>query len=214
MSLTFYYGSGSPFAWKVWLALEYKKVPYELKRLLFDKGDLSTPEFQAVNPRQKVPALKDGDFSLWESSAIVEYLEDAYPEPPLLPGDARGRAVARRIEAEVDNYLFPPIRSLMRQTVFRRGGEEDASEIAAAKEGLGKELEHLERALTGDYFAGPLSLADFAVYPMLRLLGRIGDKFPQHDERKRFGPRLSAWMQRIEALPFVDKTHPPHWKDA
>jgi glutathione S-transferase len=214
MSLTFYYGSGSPFAWKVWLALEYKKVPYDFKRLFFDNGDLSTPEFRAVNPRQKVPALSDGDFSLWESFAIVEYLEHAYPEPPLLPGDARGRAVARRIEAETDNYFFPAVRRLMRQTVFLRGGEEDASEVAAAKEEIGKELDHLERALTGDYFAGPLSLADFSVYPLLRVLGRIGDKFPQHDERVRFSPRLSAWQQRIEALPFVDKTTPPHWKDS
>ena len=58
-TLTFYFGSGSPYAWKVWLALEHKKLAYEAKRMSFDSGDLKTAEFTAVNPRQKVPAVQN-----------------------------------------------------------------------------------------------------------------------------------------------------------
>ena len=64
MALTFYYASGSPYAWRVWLALEHKAVPYELKQLSFDAGDLKTPEFRGLNPRQKVPVIVDDGFTL------------------------------------------------------------------------------------------------------------------------------------------------------
>src|SRR6185369_15392067 len=50
MAITFYYGSGSPFAWRVWLALEHKRVPYQLEVLSFDRGDTKAPSFRAINP--------------------------------------------------------------------------------------------------------------------------------------------------------------------
>ena len=53
MALDFYYGSGSPYAWRVWLALEHKQVPYELKLMSFDAGDLEKPAFLAINQRHK-----------------------------------------------------------------------------------------------------------------------------------------------------------------
>jgi len=51
MPLTFYYGSGSPYSWRVWFALEHKRIPYELKVLSFSAGDLKKPEYAAINPR-------------------------------------------------------------------------------------------------------------------------------------------------------------------
>jgi glutathione S-transferase len=85
MALRFYCGSGSPPAWKVWLALEHKQIPYELVLLSFQDGDLKKADFLAKNPRGKVPLLEDGAFLLWESAAILEYLEERFPERPLLP---------------------------------------------------------------------------------------------------------------------------------
>ena len=70
-SRTFYYGSGSPYAWKVWLALEHKQLEYDLKLLSFDRGETRAPEFRALNPRGKVPTLVDDGLVLWESSAIA-----------------------------------------------------------------------------------------------------------------------------------------------
>ena len=109
MAVTFYYGSGSPYAWKVWLALEHKTIPYELKLLSFDRGDTKAPAFRALNPRGTVPTITDGKVTLWESNAIVEYLEERYREKPLLPTDLAARATIRRIAAEADNYLAPAV---------------------------------------------------------------------------------------------------------
>src|SRR5689334_1889011 len=105
MSLTFYFGSGSPYAWKVWLALEHKGIPFEAKRLSFDSDDTKTPAFLAINPRGRVPAILDDGFALWESSAIIEYLEERFPQNPLLPKDIKARASVRRMVNEADNYL-------------------------------------------------------------------------------------------------------------
>ena len=57
MAITFYAGSGSPYAWRVWLALEHKQLPYDLKMLSFSNREHRAPEYLAINPRGKVPAL-------------------------------------------------------------------------------------------------------------------------------------------------------------
>jgi glutathione S-transferase len=118
MALAFYCGSGSPFAWKVWLTLEHKQVAYELKVLSFDRGDTKSPEFLAVNPRGQVPAIVDNGYALWESQAIVEYLEEQYPQRPLLPSDPRGRATVRRLMHEADNHLSDAQTDLFAATRF------------------------------------------------------------------------------------------------
>ena len=66
LAITFYYLSGSPFSWKVWLSLERKQVPYDLRVLSADAGDLKERDFLAINPRGKVPAIVDDGFSLYE----------------------------------------------------------------------------------------------------------------------------------------------------
>src|SRR3954466_11488695 len=117
MSLMLYYGSGSPYAWRAQLALEHKALPYELKVLSFSAGDTRKPEFIALNPRHEVPLLVDGDFTLYESSAIVEYLDEAYPATGarLFPGDAKTRALARRMILEVDNHTSKAVEILGEQ---------------------------------------------------------------------------------------------------
>src|SRR5207247_10240 len=104
MSLVLYYGSGSPYAWRAQFALEHKALPYERKVLSFSAGDTRKPEFLALNPRHRVPVLVDGDFVLYESNAIVEYLDEAHPATgaPLFPGDVRTRARVRRLIMHVD----------------------------------------------------------------------------------------------------------------
>jgi len=75
-----HYLSGAPYAWRVWLALELKRIPYELKTISHDGGDFKSPAFFALNPRQRVPVIVEDGFALYESAAIVEYLEDKQPE--------------------------------------------------------------------------------------------------------------------------------------
>jgi len=213
MAIAFYCGSGSPFAWKVWLTLEHKQVPYEFKLLSFDRGDLKTPEFRAINPRGQVPAIVDDGFALWESTAIVEYLEERYPQQPLLPKDARGRATVRRLMLEADNHLSAADTDLMGATLFRKADQPvDAAAIAAGQAKLLEELARWDAMLTGDYLAGALSLADFTAYPYLRLVRRIDERQPGNGLGDRLPARLGAWMRRIEGLPYYAKTIPPHWK--
>lgn len=215
MSITFYYGSGSPYAWRVWLALEHKQLPYELKMLSFSAGDTSKPEFLKLNPRHKVPVLVDNGLALYESSAIVEYLEDQYPKSgngALFPQQAGERAVARRLILEADNYLRVALDPMLRQIFFKPETEWDAQQIAASREEFLAELKHFENEVRGDYLVNKLSAADFALYPVLALALRLEKKKPDLALRPELGPKLTAWMKRIEALPYFVKTLPPHWK--
>jgi glutathione S-transferase len=212
MALTFYAGSGSPYAWKVWLALEHKGIPYELKMLSFDKGDTKSPEFLAVNPRAKVPAIVEDGVAVSESSVIVEYLEDRYPSKPLLPKDAPGRATARRIAAEADNYLSETVEELFNLTLYAKKPA-TVTEISAAQEHALSEIAKLEKALTADYLVGEISIADVTAYPHVRLLQRVDDRASGKGiARNMLPPKVAAWMRRIEALPYYSKTIPPHWK--
>jgi glutathione S-transferase len=212
MALTFYCGSGSPYAWKVWLALEHKGLPYEFRLLSFDKGDTKSPEFRAVNPRGKVPTIVDDGFALRESAVIVEYLEERYPEKPLLPKDARARAIVRRMANEAEAYLSPALGKLFDATLFREG-EAKPDEIAEAKRLVLEELAAMEADFAGPYLAGPLSLADFTAFPHARMLRRIEERQPGNGiADERLPPKIRDWVKRIEALPYYAKTIPPHWK--
>ncbi len=216
MSLVLYYGSGSPYAWRVQLALEHKALPYERKVLSFSAGDTRTPEFLALNPRHRVPVIVDGDFVLYESNAIVEYLDEAYPGrgAPLFPGDVRQRALVRRLIAEVDSYLDKATDDIVDEAFAKKPEERDSARQAAGEQQLRDEFVLLANAMRGDYLAGPLSAADFALYPIVGFLDRCTRKLPQFVPAALMPPALAAWKARIEALPFFDATFPPHWKAA
>jgi glutathione S-transferase len=214
MALTFYFGSGSPFAWKVWLTLEHKGIAYTPKRLSFDKDETRTPEFLKINPRGKVPAIVDDGFALSESNAICEYLEDKYPQNPLLPKDAKGRALARRLIGEADDSLYEAGSSLMSKVLYTAPAERDAKAIGEAKAKLHAELAFWRDNLKGDFFAGAISLADFAIYPYMRIGLRVEERAPgQGFKREELPTNVGAWMKRIEVLPYFERTIPPHWKE-
>jgi glutathione S-transferase len=214
MALTFYYGSGSPFAWRVWLALEHKQVPYELKVMSFSAGDLRTPEFAAINPRHKVPAIVDDGFALYESNAIVEYLDERFPgAAPLFPGDARARSVVRRMVQEADQYFGPAMDAIADTVLFTPAEKWDDDAIARAREKTGTELQVWESLMRGEFLAGSaVTAADFALYPLIALTLRAQKRKPELDVSGVIGPRVGAWMRRVEALPYFQKTWPPHWK--
>jgi glutathione S-transferase len=214
MSLVLYYGSGSPFAWRAQLALEHKALPYELKVLSFSAGDTRKPEFIALTPRHRVPTLVDGDFVLYESNAVVEYLDDAYPAhgAPLFPGDARMRATVRRLISETDDYFDKALDPLTTQAFSKKPEERDPQVIAAARKALMDEFVLYTQYLKGDFLVGPLSAADFALYPLVAFVKRSEMKLPDLDADAMLTPALRAWKARIEALPFFEKTIPPHWK--
>jgi glutathione S-transferase len=214
MSLTLYSGSGSPYAWRVQLALEHKALAYELRMLSFSARDTLKPEFIALNPRHQVPVLVDDDFVLYESKAIVEYLDEAYPGrgAPLFPGDVRQRALVRRFIEEVDNYYYEATSQVLTQAFWTKPGEREVDKIAAGRKAVVEESALFTHAMRGDFLAGQLSAADFSLYPLVASLWRAEMKLPDLDAAGMLTPQLLAWKARIEALPYFDKTFPPHWR--
>jgi glutathione S-transferase len=217
MTITFYLGAGSPFAWRVHLALEHKRLPYEPKQLSFSAGDTRKPEFLALNPRHHVPVIQDGDFVLYESAVILEYLEDKYPAADagtaLFPKDVRARALVRRMAREAEIYFgFEGMERLSAQVFFAKPDERSASELEKGLKVIADELAFCEKEMRGDFLAGPLSAADFTLYPLLAFTLRAEKKNPEAAVSRWIGPKLSAWKGRIEALPYFQKTWPAHWK--
>ena len=215
MSIKFYYGSGSPYAWRVWLALEHKKLSYEMNQLSFSNDDLLKAEFLALNPRHKVPVIINNGFVLYESAAIVEYLEDLSPHAgqPLFAEDVEARAIARRLIREADQYMANALEMMALEVFFKGPDQWQLETIEAGRSGFVSELEYFERALHQEGFlVGAVGAADFTVYPLIALARRIDIKKPDLNIGSAIGPKVSAWMKRVEELPYFETTIPPHWK--
>jgi maleylacetoacetate isomerase/maleylpyruvate isomerase len=106
MKLHNYFRSSASF--RVRIALELKGLPYEYVAVHLVKGEHKKPEFAAVTPSQLVPALETDDGELLsQSMAIIEYLDETHPNPPLLPGDALGRARVRALAQLVACEIHP-----------------------------------------------------------------------------------------------------------
>jgi len=112
MKLYTYYRSQASF--RVRIALNLKGLSHEDTYLHLEKGDQFDPAYRAVNPQMLVPTLVDGDVKLFQSLAILEYLDETYPDPPLLPQDATSRAWCRGLAliniADSHPLLVPRIR--------------------------------------------------------------------------------------------------------
>jgi glutathione S-transferase len=215
MSLDFHHGQGSPFSWRVWLALELKSIPYNLKVLSFQAGDTRKPEFVAINPRHQVPTIVDDGFALWESTVILEYLDERFTQgPKLYPGDVRERARIRRIVREVEQYAYAQgIDRIVDELFWKGDAPPDAKVMEDSRKTLGEELEKMAQELSGDYFAGStMTAADITLYTVVAYVKRVTVRKPETALTKLLPAKLGAWAKRIEALPFFDKTFPPHWK--
>ena len=215
MALDFYHGHGSPYSWRVWLALEAKAVMYDLKVLSFQDNDTSKPEFVAINPRHQVPTIVDNGFALWESVVILEFLDERFSTGiKLYPGDTANRARVRRLVAEAENYVYNEGISPIVDELFWSGDKgPDAERIAKAREKLAKELESFARQLRGKFLAGDTpTAADFVLAPCLQYCKRISFRKPETKLEELVPAPLRDYNKRIEALPYFDKTYPPHWR--
>ena len=177
MSLEFFWFSGSCNSWRVHLALEIKGVPYESRLLQFSKKEHRTPDFLAINPRGKVPVIRDGEFTLHESIAILLYLERRYPDPPLLgrtPEEA-GRIMRQALDSI---FYFEPILDRVAVPIYRNAVEGQADAIKAAARELHPEVARLESSLAETPFlAGrEISAADCTAFPFVQQLLRASGK--------------------------------------
>src|SRR5882672_3639677 len=123
--------SGSPYAWRVMLALEVKQVPYVSRLLDSSKGDTKTPEFLRLNPRGHVPVLTHGDYVLTESLAILAYLDREFPTPPIFGEYAYETAQVWRVISEFLSYLQAPLNRVV-LPIYGDKVAEKAEDIRAA----------------------------------------------------------------------------------
>jgi glutathione S-transferase len=219
MSLEFFWGSGSCNSWRVHLALEIKKVPYESRLLELSKREQKSPEYLAINPRGKVPAIRDGAFTLYESVAILLYLDRKYPEPPLFGRTAEDSGRVLRQVLELIYHLEPKL-DRMAIPIYRGKVAEQIDAIKAAALEVHQELATLESALSGSPFlAGEaLTAVDCTALPFIQHLVRAASK--ESAQPLELGllplagryPELAAWLRRMEALPGYERTYPPHWR--
>ena len=209
--IRFYYASGSPWAWRVHLALEEKGLACEAVLLSFSAGDLKKPGYLAMNPHGKVPVLVDGDLALYESQAILEYLEEKYPAPALLPADPAARALVRIEELECTTYMSEAFRGLAQVAFFTPEAERDPKTMADRRSDVRAELARLEAraaARGGPFLAGAaISRADTTWLPFVEIAGRAGVVVDAAAT-----PFLAAWRERMRARPSYEKSYPPHWR--
>ena len=212
MPVTLYSMSGSPYAWRAWLALVHKGVAFAHRTMSYDAGDFKSEEFHKLTPRRRVPVLLDDDFALYESAAIVEYIEERWPQPSLFSADLRQRAVERRLVREADSYFAERMERLVETVLFTPEAERDPARIAKFCSSLKSEYALWETLIVGDYLSGALSAADYALYPLTALVARMASRNPTLIPGDLAGPKVTAWIRRMQTLPTVQATWPPHWK--
>ncbi len=216
-----YWASGSPFVWRVMLALELKKIPYQSRLIEFSKEQHRSPEFLAINPRGRVPAIRDGNFTLSESLAILAYLDRKVPEPPLFGRSAGETALIWKSISETISDLDPPGIRIVGPLFFNKAAEK-ADDIRAAAKPMHDELARLEATLAKQrWCAGDdISAADLVALPSIESILRAAGK----DAARAFDlgmlplekayPAIAAWRERFKALPAYDRSYPPHWRAA
>jgi glutathione S-transferase len=174
-----------------------------------EEVDFYSADYRRIHPFNKVPALRHGDFVLYETEAICRYIDRAFPGPALQPADVKSLARMDQWLSAIADYIYPVmIEELVweRLVVPMEGGQPDEAIITAAVPKMVEQIAILERALSaGPFLAGKeVSLADFHLFPIINYV-RVT---PEGEEALAKAPRLMAWFGRIAARPSAAATDP------
>jgi glutathione S-transferase/RNA polymerase-associated protein len=202
MTMLLYEHPLSPYAQKVKILLREKGLAFEARLPEGLGAGGARGEFIAANPRAEVPALIDGEVRVFDSTVILEYLEDAYPEPALRPAAAAERARVRMLEEVMDTHFEAITWGLSELAWFRRaeGAQAEAIRAAAARQ-LAGFYAWLERQL-GEraWFNGEaFGWGDLCVVPFVNGAVGQGNALPD-------GGRLADWLARVNERPSVAAT--------
>jgi len=201
-----YSGPLSLFARKVEIALREKGLDFDRVMVPFTQAEGYFPKHPDVlraNPKGQVPVLVDGELTLFDSTLINEYLDDAYPEPPILPRSPALRARCRLLELTADEVMLPLVVRLMYRTeppdpdpAIQHARELDGTRAEAE---IGEFYKMLEESLTGQkHFCGTFSVADIGVLMTLVFAKRLdAPGFGDNNE-------LSAWFERVAGRASVE----------
>jgi len=219
MAIDVYWGSGSPYSWRVLLALEYKRLPWNSHLLEFSRQEHKSPALTALNFRGRVPVLKDGDYVVFESLAVLYYLDQKYPDPPLFGHSPEEAGVIMRVICEYQSYVEEHLMRIV-HAVFDGQAQENIDRLADSMHVVASEARSIEMRLSrSDWVVGEsFSAADIMIFPALQLLLRALGKPAARALSSRFlplavnYPALERWIGRVAALPGYERTFPPHWR--
>ena len=172
----------SPYAMSAYITLLEKGLPFEMYTLNLEQGDQLQADYAARSLTRKVPLLVHGDFHLNESSAITEYLEDAFPAPAhaaVYPADRRQKAQARQIQAWLRSDLMPIRAERSTEVIFlgKRGAPLSMTALAAADKLFAAADKLIDDGAVNLF--GSWSIADADLALMLNRLVMHGDDVPQ-----------------------------------
>jgi maleylacetoacetate isomerase len=205
----------SSAAFRARIALNLKSIRPELRfvHLLRDGGQQHTQEYKALNPQELIPALVHDGHTITQSMAIIEYLDEIVPEPPLLPKDAYGRARVREISYAVGCDIHPINNLRVNQYLKTTFGADADAQVAWQRHWIEVGFGALEKMLSGSPHTGAWCHGDTPTMADVLLI-------PQCANARRVKLDLAAWptIARIEAHalahPAFDAALPANQSDA
>lgn len=205
-SLTLYADSTfcSPYAMSVYVTLLEKQLDFELKTIDLDGGEHLAPAYRDLALTGRIPTLVHGDLVLNESSAIIEYLDEAFPAPDhaaVLPADMVRRARARQVQAWIRGDLLALRAERSTHVVFV---EPTSTPLTPAAQAAAERLLRVaERLIDGEHLFGAWSIADTDLAVMLNRLVRNGDPVPQriadYANRQWQRPSVQQWVRQVRS---------------
>ena len=182
------------------IVLTHKEVPYAFHDL---ETEMNTPSHLALHPFERVPILRHGDFTVYETAAIVGYVDDAFDGPKLTPNDPQSRGRMNQWISAVNGYYYPYLIyhvSHERNVFPQLGIPSDETVVAHAVPMVETCLEVLDRDLSG---------GEFLVGSQLKARHARSSS----SGRSRFGPDTRSLMNR-SASPFLERAPSPAWTDS
>jgi glutathione S-transferase len=221
MAIEVYWGSGDPYSWRVLLALEHKRLAWTSHLLQFSKQEHKSPHVIAMNFRGHVPILKDDDYVVFESVAVLYYLDLKYPDPPIFGRTPEEAGVIMRVICEFQSYVEGDLMNIV-HAFFDKRFANRGDELAKSMHVVAREARSIEMRLAkSEWVVGEsYSAADIVIFPAIQALLRALRKPEGRDLSSRFlplevnYPAIARWIARVEALPGYDRTFPPHWREA
>ncbi|KAJ8484221.1 hypothetical protein OPV22_016706 [Ensete ventricosum] len=209
-NLTLYSYCWSSCAHRVRIALNLKGLEYEYKAVNLYKGEQFDPEFEKINPVKFVPALVDGDVVVADSFAIILYLEDKYPQHPLLPQNLKKKAVNLQVASIVGSSI-QPLQRFFEQQFFEKRISLD-EKLTCMQHHVNKgfaAIEKLIKEIAGKYATGDeVQLADVFLAP------QIYAGVARYQIDMSLYPTLARLNEAYAELPAFQAAHPHRQPDA
>jgi glutathione S-transferase len=205
MTIELYVFPPSPRAFKVMALAEHLGLGVTIRMIDLIKGEQKTPQYAALNPNMRMPTLKDGDYVLWESEAILQYLANRKPDSGLLPQDERGRLDVTRWQFWDLHHWDPHCATFLFENILKpmilKAGEPDQAALAKGAELFHRSAAVLDGQLKGKRWVtgDRLTVADFSLGAPLNYAEMAHLPLEPYGEIRR-------WFAALSALPAWQKT--------